>query len=126
MKHLLLALALLTSACATSNTPRDDWPSVVGREWNVTDLEAAPATVTFDDQGRATGEALNAYFTSYERSGGELTLGTLGSTRMAGPADAMDREQEYFRRLEQVTGWRLHRGQLELLGGDEVVLTYRR
>lgn len=120
----ILALALLSLVACRATT--SDWADVTGGEWTVVDEAAAPATLTFEDDGRLSGVALNRFFADFERTGDALRLGVVGATRMAGPPEAMAAESELFERLAAVTGWRVAGERLELLGEGGVVLTLER
>jgi heat shock protein HslJ len=56
---------------------------------------------------------------------GTMEIGPLATTRMAGPADAMQAENAYLALLDTVKGYSVSEAELDLLAGDNVVLTYR-
>ena len=52
---------------------------------------------------------------------GELRFGPLATTRMAGPEEAMEREQAFLAALERVTSYELDGRTLTLLAGDDPI-----
>ena len=90
-----------------------------GQEWLLVgntvpdDLEVT-LTVT---QGRVAGQsACNRYFGSITAGdiAGEITLGKLGSTRMACPPPVMELENHYLKSLSSVTGYGFQNGRLAM------------
>ena len=81
-----------------------------GTQWDL--LRAADGSVAWDSfrvtlgfqEGRAGGKApVNNYFgVCREDAPGEVTLGPLGMTMMAGPPEAMAAEMAYMKLLEEV------------------------
>ena len=65
----------------------------------------------------------NRFFGSYETSGQSLTLGALGSTRMACP-EGMDQEQELFTVLGTVTRYEIHGSKLMLFADKKLVARF--
>lgn len=136
----------LLSACAdltTTGEPADGASSepeasghsadpLAGTAWTLSEadlgasVDAAELGVTAEfTEGTLAGRApVNTYTTSYEVSDGELTLGPIASTRMAGPPEAMDAEQAYFTLLASVTGFAVVGDELSLLADEEEVLSY--
>ena len=80
-------------------------------------------TLSFDEEGRIAGSAgVNSYFTSYEVSGNALTFGTIGTTMMAGPEDAMKQESTFLKLLSETTAFSGVGDELKLWDADETVI----
>ncbi|MDO5846480.1 MAG: META domain-containing protein [Methanocorpusculum sp.] len=68
---------------------------------------------------------INQYFGSFVPANGQLTFNPLGSTMMAGPADAMKAEQEFLSALQSAAGYKLTDGKLVFTGADgKTLLTF--
>jgi heat shock protein HslJ len=85
------------------------------------------AALTFDaEQGSVSGSTgVNQLSGRAQVHDGRVTLGPFRMTRMAGPPEAMDEEQDLLRGLEDAVGFDLEPEQLRLLdadGGTLVVL----
>lgn len=98
--------------------------------WTLTSLRGtgvptgAHVTISFDQEGRATGRSgVNQYF-SQTSAGPEnrLTFGIVGATRMAGPEPAMERERDLFQTLADARRFRLTDDTLELLDASGAVI----
>lgn len=75
-------------------------------------------TAVFQD-GQMTGSAgCNNYFTSYETDGMSLTLGPVGSTKMACDNARNQRETEFFIVLDSITTFNMTDNMLELMDAD--------
>ncbi|RKX46103.1 MAG: hypothetical protein DRP64_03730 [Verrucomicrobia bacterium] len=81
--------------------------------------------IAFQD-GKASGHAgVNRYFGSYALDGSALTVGRIGSTRMAGPQKAMDQEKQFLEKLAQVAEYKMVGKELRLIDGTgQVVLVF--
>ena len=80
-------------------------------------------TLSFDEEGRIAGSAgVNSYFTSYEVSGNALTFGTIGTTMMAGPEDAMKQESTFLKLLSETTAFSGVGDELKLWDANGTVL----
>jgi heat shock protein HslJ len=129
----VLALALL-AACGRgtdSDAAGDAAPSLVGTSWVLVEPElegTQPIRLAFGKDGQVSGFAgVNLFRGPFQQIGaGNLTLGPLAATKMAGPPPAMQAEQEVLALLETVRTYRVKQGQLELLAARKVVLTLRR
>ncbi len=104
-----------------------------GTQWDLADacdssVDWSSMRVTLGfQQERAGGQApVNRYFgTCRAEPDGTLVLGPFGMTMMAGRPAQMAAEQAYLRLLEQVSGFRVTDGRLELLNPVGVrILTY--
>ena len=112
---LLFSIWALLSGCQVGATATLD--SVVGPVWEVQTIDgtAFPATATlrFSPDGKLSGKAsCNRYFGAIKFIGADVTIDSLGSTRMA--CEALDDEHRYLLALEEMTQLKLSRGQLVL------------
>lgn len=64
----------------------------------------------------------NNFFGSLEMAGGELSVGELGSTRMACPSEVMDREMAFMRALQDTSQFEMGENSLQLLGPENTLL----
>ena len=118
---LLLCAALLPlTACSGPSGPLQGtaW-DLVGWSQNDADLERFGITAEFEDGRIAGRSAVNSYFGEAKvRGNGDLLVGVLGSTMMAGPDDAMEAEGTYLRLLQQMSRWQLDGAALHLSDED--------
>jgi heat shock protein HslJ len=56
---------------------------------------------------------------------GSVTLGQLVSTKMAGPPELMELENNFSRTMASVNGFHVDGNELQLLSGDSVVAEFR-
>jgi heat shock protein HslJ len=124
----LLLGAAITASCAT---PTARWNDVLGAEWVLVRIEGEPplpgtdVALTFGP-GRLYGRAASRYGATYARDEGSLDIGLVASTPVpfaATPA-AAEQESRYLRLLDEVDGWRIAHGRLELLRGGAPVLAF--
>ncbi len=126
---LLLGIALLPCCRALG---RDPWKRILGASWTLVDIEGAPpleekqVTLHLEDGSHLFGEGgVNRYFGSFERTGRiGLRIGKIGSTRMAGPPDAMRQEQRFLTLLSKVDAWEYESGQLVLESQGAEILRF--
>lgn len=78
------------------------------------------------DNGNVSGQsACNTYFSTATVAGNVLTLGPVGSTKMACEPEKMQRESEFFNALAQVKGYKIDRNTLHLLdANNEIVIVF--
>ena len=134
LSFLLLALAL--TACGE---PPDPVPApgtaaassdaIVGKRWVMEGAVPGRGSIKAGFELRADGTLVG--HTGVNRANGTYELSApagihvppLATTRMAGPPEAMDREQVFLGALATANAWRLEEENLLLLDGDDVVLT---
>jgi heat shock protein HslJ len=103
-------------------------------EWTLVELEGASVEVGTDErapglafdleEARVTGSGgVNRLTASFALSEDELRFGPLATTRMAGPEEAMRREQAFLDALARVTSYELDGRTLTLLADDEPLVT---
>jgi heat shock protein HslJ len=148
LSAVALALLLATTAgCAdytTTGVPQADGEAapateslapaedpLAGTSWalessTAADLASFPINASFTD-GLMAGQApVNTYTTSYEvQADDQIELGPVATTKMAGEPAAMQAETEFLQLLEEVDGFVVSDTQLQLIAGDEAVLTFK-
>lgn len=79
-------------------------------------------TLKFDENDGIAGSAgINNYFASYEE-GDDALFGVIGSTKMAGPEDAMMQENTYLKLLNETASFSVEEDELKLCDLDGNVL----
>lgn len=125
---IVLAMVALLSGCGgEDNAPNA--PTMLAGTWNLETLNGAAAdpavssTLTFAD-GKANGNAgVNQFNGSYDApSDGVLTFGTLATTMMAGPENAMKQEQDFLKALADTRKFTTEDGALVLMDDSETRL----
>ena len=64
----------------------------------------------------------NKFFGSLQKTEAGLVVSELGSTRMACPADIMDRENAFMQALQQTQKFEVGQNRLQLLGENNELL----
>ena len=133
MRFMILVVALVTTTL-TGCSSLAAGPALDGSNWQLTgwaDTGVDPLpfgiTATFTAEQMAGQTGVNRYSGSYRLSHGDrLTLEPVAGTRMAGPPEAMEAEQAFFRLLEQVQTYRRAGDELTLADADRrPLLTFR-
>lgn len=125
---VLVALVALLSGCG-GDDDAPNAPTMLQGTWKLETLNGAksdPAvvsTLTMDD-GTANGNAgVNTFNGSYSApSDGVLTFGTLATTMMAGPDNAMQQEQAFLKALADTKKFTTEDGALVLMDDAETKL----
>ena len=102
-------------------------------EWTVIELDGEPVEIGADElapslvldleEARVTGSGgVNRLTGHFALSGDELRFGTLATTRMAGPENAMRREAAFLAALDRVTSYALDGRTLTFLADDDAVV----
>lgn len=83
-------------------------------------------TIEITDSIISGNGGVNTYFGSITVGpDGKLIISDLGSTKMAGPANLMTQEQEYYNALKNVTAYKIYDGNLVMTGNDgKILLTF--
>ena len=134
MTTLALTASLLAGVFLVSCGGDDDAEapaSLDGTSWtlvegmDVTIPDDVEMTIAFEG-GRASGSGgCNRFTGSYEQDSEAISLGRLGSTRMACAEEVMSAEQAYHSALESVTSWSATGGVLVLSdSAGEALLRY--
>ena len=124
---LVFSLWALLSGCQVDPTAALD--SVTDPIWVVQTLDGAAfpaaATLRFSPDGRVSGKApCNRYFGAVKFNGSDLSIGPLGSTRMA--CEALDEETRYLLALAAMTQVKTSLGQLILRDASGRELTFKK
>ena len=103
--------------------------AMTGIEWRPTLLGADEIAtdsglfVLFTVDGSIKGNGgCNNFFGSLQTTGGALSVGELGASRMACPPDIMDRETVFMKALQDTTRFEMGENSLQLLGAGDVLL----
>lgn len=83
-------------------------------------------TLNITDSNISGNSGVNTYFGSITIGpDGKCIISNLGSTKMAGPANLMTQEQEYYTALKNVTGCKIIEGNLVMTDNDgKILLTF--
>lgn len=116
-----LVLALLAGCTSMAATPTLDGSAWQLTGWSESGSNPSAFKITANfAEGRMAGKSgVNSYFGPYTAGPADkFNVGPTGSTRMAGPPEAMQAEQTFFKLLEQVRTWRRSSGELTLADAD--------
>ncbi len=116
---VLAGLAVVAVGCGDKAALDGTSWRLVG--WSISAIDSADFTVTaqFQDGQMGGTSAVNTYGAPYETGGdGDLSIGSIMATEMAGPEPAMQAEAAYFDLLRQVRAYRLEDDRLTLLDGN--------
>ena len=85
-------------------------------------------TITLDiTADKISGSAgVNRYFGTYTINGKDITVSGMGSTRMMGPQDLMEKEYKYLSVLGDVTGFEFKDSNTLILKAGTDTLTFTR
>jgi heat shock protein HslJ len=108
-------------------------PELVGG-WTLAAIDGEPVaevgkvpTLEIAADGSAGGAGgVNRFRTTVEAAEGRLSSGPVAATKMAGPPAAMELEQAYLTRFQEVTGFTVERDTLHLLAGEAEALRFTR
>ena len=119
-----LAVVLLAGCTGMAATPTLDGSAWQLAGWSESgDPSPFKITANFGEGQMAGKSGVNNYFGPYTAGPGDkFTIGPTGSTMMAGPPEAMEAEQSFFRLLEQVRTWRRTDRELTLADADSKAL----
>ena len=137
LKIFVLATVLVAGGCAaqapTGNTPPSSGqPHRIDGAWVLTDVGAIPmhggiqAPTLLVDGESVSGFAGVNRFSGGLAAEGPFLFGPLATTRMAGPAPAIELETRYLAMLQQATGWRLEDSRLVLVADGGTIATFSR
>jgi predicted amidohydrolase YtcJ len=103
-----------------------------GKEWKLVSLNGRPVakenppTMKFERGKLSIFGGVNRMSGSYALiDNGSVTLGQLVSTKMAGPPELMELENNFSRTMASVNGFHVDGNELQLLSGDSVVAEFR-
>jgi len=105
--------------------------TAAGKTWTLTALNGKtidvpkPPTMLFAGGKLTIFGGINQLTGSYALVHNKVTMGEIVSTKMVGPPDLMELENDFAKTLKSVDGFHVHGDQLELLTGESVVATFR-
>lgn len=116
MKKIFLALMLLFVFAGCSNISTNKTAeTLVGKEYVLsTSTDNVKITISFAEENFFGFSGVNNYFGKYTVSGNNIKLSHVGSTLMAGPREAMEKEFEYTSALDKVETYKLDKNTLIL------------
>jgi heat shock protein HslJ len=86
-----------------------------GKEAVTGTIAGSELTAVFAEDGTLSGNAgVNTYRATYTTSDGTIEIGPVATTKMAGPQDLMDQEQQYPAALDRATTYTVRGDSLEL------------
>ncbi|MGI9239271.1 MAG: amidohydrolase family protein [Verrucomicrobiales bacterium] len=103
--------------------------SAANKEWKLITLNGnritaeKPPSMKFAVGKLSIFGGINRLSASYALVHDKLVMGEIVTTKMAGPPELMDVENEFARALKAVNGFHVHGDELELLAADKVVAT---
>lgn len=121
MKYLLFLCQILTVLCFCScRTPEK---TIRERSFEINDIFGHKASVTFKEDGSFNGfSGVNRFFGQYKLDGSRISFSGMGSTRMAGPPDAMRFEDKFMKSFSQAdrctfigNSFTLYKGEIPLI-----------
>lgn len=115
MKKILLGLLLVFAFVGCSGLSTKTPETITGKEYVLsTSTDTVKITINFAEENFFGFSGVNNYFGKYTLSGDNMKLSHVGSTLMAGPREAMEKEFEYVSALEKVEKYQLQKDTLIL------------
>lgn len=115
MKKILLGLLMVFALVGCSGISSKTTQSIVGKEYVLTtSTKDVKITINFAEENFFGFSGVNNYFGKYTISGDNMKLSHIGSTLMAGPREAMEKEFEYISSLDKVEKYQVEKDTLTL------------
>lgn len=115
MKKILLGLLMIFALVGCSGISSKTTQSIVGKEYVLTtSTKDVKITINFAEENFFGFSGVNNYFGKYTISGDNMKLSHVGSTLMAGPREAMEKEFEYISSLDKVEKYQVEKDTLTL------------
>lgn len=115
MKKILLGMLMIFAFVGCSGLSSKTSGSLIGKEYVLsTSTKEVKITINFAEENFFGFSGVNNYFGSYTVSGDNIKLSHVGSTLMAGPRDAMEKEFEYISSLDKVEKYKIEKENLIL------------
>jgi heat shock protein HslJ len=111
--------------------PEETMPGLEGITWELYELRGVPMefdrslTVRFEAGNVQAFGGVNRMAGSFELAEGRLKIGSLRTTRMAGPPELMELEQTFADTLAAADGCQIENRELCLLEGAEAIARFR-
>ncbi|WP_300393448.1 META domain-containing protein [Fusobacterium sp.] len=113
MKKILFGLLLIFAFMGCSNLNSKTTESLTGKEYVLTtSTKDVKITINFAEENFFGFSGVNNYFGKYTISGDKIKLSHVGSTLMAGPREAMEKEFEYISTLDKVEKYQVEKNTL--------------
>lgn len=103
MKKIFLGLMFLLMMVGCTSTGVTKTEKLVGKQYAlVQQVKDYQITLNFAEDNVFGFAGVNHYFGKYQLEGNKIVIGEAGSTKMAGPEDAMKAEDEFLSKLGRV------------------------
>ena len=127
MKKILLGLLLIFAFVGCSGLSAKPEKNLIGKEYVLsTSTEQVKITINFAEENFFGFSGVNNYFGKYIVSGDTIKLSHVGSTLMAGPKEAMEKEFEYTTFLSKVEKYKLEKDKLILISSEGEQLIFNK
>lgn len=123
MKVRTLAIGACMLAVAACGNDNPDASALRGANFVSAGPDVTISLAFAPDEMTVHGRIVNLYNGGYTADGNKIKFGEMATTRMMGPVDAMNAEQEYFQFLSTVQEYNFSDGRLTLrnAAGTEMV-----
>lgn len=129
-----LVFGLVIAGCQATSAGSEESPNLAGTTWLAEDIDGRgviddlQSTLGFETDERVSGMAgCNRFFGSVTIDGGSISVGPLGSTRMACPPAIMDQEDRFLKALANARRFETKDGLLMFFGdGPAPLLRFSR
>lgn len=121
---LVAAVAGCSSAADEPNVEQTEWilRSFDGKEASAMGFEGVMPHITLAD-GKVTGNlTVNRVNGNYELSGDDISFSQLARTKMVGPPEAMEQEEQFLTALERAARVEVQDSMMVLLDSGDVVV----
>lgn len=119
---------ILFAAPKNSTFEKNNWilqSVVISGTGTVSTMYDESVTMMYENGNISGQSTCNTYFATATVTGNVLTLGPVGSTKMACEPEKMQREAEFFTALAEVKGYHIDRNTLHLLdANNNIVITF--
>ena len=115
MKKILLGFTFCAFARCSGTSQTKTPETITGKEYVLsTSTDTVKITINFAEENFFGFSGVNNYFGKYTLSGDNMKLSHVGSTLMAGPREAMEKEFEYISALDKVEKYQVQKDTLIL------------
>ncbi len=127
MKRIMFALCCFVSLllCGCASTDKENLP-LVGKTYKLVSSKGYSATITFNKDKTFNGfSGVNRFFGEFRTAGDNIVFDRMGSTKMAGPPEAMKFEDKFIRALGRATRFYEIGRNLTFFNGDMPLITLK-